>query len=330
MRQLKKLLGTSTVTNTNLIIPTVLHERLIELQQPKLVLANLPGVWHDKSLVGNAGDTKTYTIPFKEGQTGSLIAGEVIGAGGEIPQSEEGIDHQITLQAKKIGVRPVITKEMVEDGQWDMMARNMLKATTAMARLVDEACGRGMTRESGAFPISGINCQYLLERAPALVASGFSFPDDILSMMGAIEANDGTPTDIVMHPNFYPGIRAAEWFKNVTNDVQAGATQPLTAPNGLVGTAYGLRWWQSTNLAYSGAKLKGSGVVVMFDATQMPFVFLDKRALTVENAPDPISDLSSSVFTQRFNVMNIVPSAVAWITGVYQTYYRDVTAGRAF
>jgi hypothetical protein len=328
MRKLRKLLSEGSVANTGLILPQVLVDRLIEIQGSKLVLRNLPGVFTDNS-VRTMGDTATYTITIKPGTAGSAVAYENIGPGGEIPQSEEGIDHQITLQVKKAGIRPVVPKELVEDGKWNMLSRNIMKATDAMARLVDEGVGRGMTTESGAFPITGINCQYLLERQGAVTASGFSFPDDFLAMQSALEVNNGKLTDVVMHPNFYPGIRAAEWFKNVSNTVQAGATGPA-GPNGFVGEGYGVRFWQSTNLAYSGTTIAGSGVVIGYDAGQMPFVFLDKRPLTIENAPDPIHDLSSSVFTQRFNVMNIQPSAVCWVTGVYKTYYRDVTAGRAF
>lgn len=328
MRQLKKLLGVSTLQNTDIIIPEVLHSRLIELQDSKMVLRTLPGFWTDSELVGNSGDTKTYQMGIKPGGTGAVIASEVA-PGGEIPESEEGIGSEITLKVRKIGVRPSITTEMIEDGKYDMMARNIVKATTAMARRVDEACGRGMTQESGAFPSSGLNSYNLITRSIA-VASGFSFPDDVLTMMNALETNDGRPTDIIMHPNFYPGIRAAEWFSPVMNRPEQGPTSPLTAPNGYVGAGYGLRWWQSPSLAYSGTKIKGSGVVIMWDADQLPFVFLDKRALTVDNVKDPVRDLASAVFTQRFNVMNVVPSSVVWITGIYQTYWRDVTSGRAF
>jgi hypothetical protein len=315
MRQLRKLIQTGSTANTSMIIPTIYHAATIKAINQKLVLQNMPGWWTDNQLQG-AGDTVTYQNDFE-----TTMAAGLVSPGAQIPESEMPYSGQITLQVKKAGIRPMITTELIEDGKYDEMSRQQINAIFKMAQFVDQACGRGMTQESGAFPTSGINSLRLIERAPTVTASGFTLPDDLLKMVGAIEANNGRATDVVMHPNFYLGIRGAAWFAPAVQ-VQDGATG-FSGPNGLVGTAYGLRWWQSTNLAYSGTTLAGSGVVMVYDATQNPFVFLNKRPLTVKSISDVERDIVGLAFTQRFNAMNIVPSAVCWVTGVYGTYYRE-------
>jgi len=315
-RQLRKLIGIASNVNTEMLIPEVLHAAAIKAVDMKLILQKLPGFWNDNDLLGAKGDTKTYQFDLQDTMDADLVA-----PGAEIPESEEPYTSEITLKVRKIGVKPMIQQEMIEDGRFDEMARQTNRAIYKMARLVDRACGRGMTQESGAFPASGANSARLTDRQATVVGSGFTIPDDVLAMVSAIEKLDGKPTDIIMHPNFYPGIRAADWFAPSV-DVQEGSAG-LAGANGFVGTAYDLRWWQSKNLAYSGTHVAGSGVVIMWDATQQPFAFLNKRSLTVKNIVNDERDIVGVAFTQRFNVMNVVPSAVVWVTGVYRTYYRE-------
>jgi hypothetical protein len=323
MRQLKKLIGIGSEWNTDMLIPEVLHSTVIQLVDRKLVLKNLPGFWMDNDLVGAPGDTKTYQRSLEDVMEPTETA-----PGAAAPEAEEPYTGEITLKVRKLTFKPAIEKEMIEDSKFNEMARQMNRATFKMARAIDEAAGRGMTMESGAFPITGMNCQTLLDRQATVVASGLTMPDDILKMISALEKNEGKATDIIMHPNFYPGIRATEWFKNVSNPPVDSITGPA-GPNGLVGEGYGLRWWQSTSLAYSGTRLAGSGIVLMWDAGQSPFVFLNKRDVTIENVNDVDRDIVAAKFSTRFNVMNVQPSAVVWVTGVYSTYYRTV-ADRVF
>ena len=319
MRQLRKLIGTQTGNTESLVIPEVLNKAAIKAIDTKLVIQKLPGFFLDNQLLTDKGDTKTYTFALEDN-----MAGDIVAPGAEIPESEELYTSEITLKVRKIGVRPMITTELIEDGRWDEMGRQMQRATYKMAFLIDRACGRGMTQESGAFPATGLNSARLIERAPTDAASGLTIPDDILNLVDAIEQNNGRATDIIMHPNYYRGIRATAWFAPSVERMQDGATGPVNTENGLVGTAYGLRWWSSKNLAYSGSHVLGSGLAIAWDATQAPFAFLNKRPLTLKTNYDFNRDINGFQFTQRFNVMNIQPSAVAWITGLqHKTYYRE-------
>lgn len=317
MRQLRKLIQIGSASNTDMLIPEVLHGAAIKAVDAKLVLQKLPGFWVDNDLL-RGGDTKTYQFDLEDTMDADLVS-----PGAQIPESEEPYTSEITLKVRKIGIRPLITREMIEDGRFDEAARQMNRATFKMARLVDRACGRGMTQESGAFPASGANSARLIERMAAVKASGFTMPDDLLTLVGAIEKNEGRATDIIMHPNYYVGIRATDWFAPSIKPLQEG-NAGFANDNGLVGTAYGLRWWQSNNLAYSGSTLTGSGVAIVWDAGQMPFAFLNKRPLTIKTITNDERDIEGFAFTQRFNVMNVQPSAVAWITGLqHTTYYRE-------
>ena len=317
MRQLRKLIGTQSGNAESQIIPEVLHSSLIKAIDQKLVLQKLPGFWVDNDLQ-RGGDTKTYTFDLADSMEADLVS-----PGAQIPESEEPYTSEITLKVRKVGIRPMITREMIEDGKWDEMGRQTARATYKMARLIDRACGRGITQESGAFPASGTNSARLIERMAAVKASGFTMPDDLLTLVGALEANNGRATDIIMHPNYYVGIRATDWFAPSIKPLEEG-NAGFANDNGLVGTAYGLRWWQSTNLAYSGSTLTGSGTAVVWDATQLPFAFLNKRPLTIKQIVNDERDIVGLAFTQRFNVMNVVPSAVAWVTGLqHTTYYRE-------
>jgi len=318
MRQLRKLIGVDSSTNTDLVIPEVMNKAVIKAIDQKLVLAKLPGFYLDNQLLNIGGDTVTYQFAT----TDTMDVAEV-SPGAQIPESEEPFTSEITLKVRKIGIRPKIMNELIEDSKYDEAARQLDRATFKMARYIDRACGIGMTKESGVFPIgSGINSARLIERSPALAASGFTIPDDVVTMIGALETNEGTATDIILHPNYYVGIRAAAWFAPSVQ-MQQGNT-PLVGQNGLVGTAYGLRWWQSKHLAYSGSRHLGSGVAIMWDAGQNPFAFLNKRPLELKRIDDPEYDVQGFAFTQRFNVMNVQPSAVVWVTGLqHKTYYRE-------
>lgn len=316
VRQLRKLMGIGSASNTEMLIPEVLHGAAIKAIDQKLVIQKLPGWWVDSELAGGKGDTKTYQYDLED-----KMEADVVSPGAQIPESEEPWTSEITLKVRKVGIRPNITGEMIEDSRFDEMARQTNRAIYKMARLVDRACGRGMTQESGAFPASGMNSQILLERVATVVGSGFTLPDDLMSLISALENNGGRLTDLIMSPNFYPGIRAADWFAPSVQIQDGNAGQ--ASQNGLVGEAYGIRWWQSSNLAYSGSYAAGSGVVIGWDAGQMPFVYLNKRPLTIRNIVNDETDTVGFAYTQRFNAMLVQPSAVVWTTGVYKTYYRE-------
>ena len=324
MRQLRKLIQISSADNTtgNMVIPQVLNAATIKYINQSLTLRNMPGFFTDSDMANGPGDTKTYDIDVSD-----TMDADIVSPGAQIPESEEPYSTQITLQVKKIGLRPMITQEMIEDGRYDEMGRQQSRAVYKIARLIDRACGRGMTQLSGAFPSSGANSLRLIERAPTVGGSGYTLPDDLINQMLAIELQGGHPTDFVAHPNFYAGIRAASWFApniNVTQEQLGAAGQTNQAGGGgLVGTAYGLRFWQSPNLAYSGTHVAGSGVVIVYDANQMPFTYLEKRPLTIKPIVDAERDIVGLQFLTRFNTMNLVPSAVCWVTGVYKTYYRQ-------
>jgi len=122
MRELRKLLGINSNTNTEMLVPEVLHSAVIQAIDRKLVLKALPGFWIDNDLVGG-GDTKTYQKALEDAMEPSEIA-----PGGDYPESEEAYTGEITLKVRKLGFKPMIEKEMIEDSRYDEMARQTSRA----------------------------------------------------------------------------------------------------------------------------------------------------------------------------------------------------------
>ena len=191
------------------------------------------------------------------------------------------------LKPKKYGVALRITKELLEDGKWNMLERNIYRAGIEIAEnetsvIVSDA----------------------LDSAANTVAGGAAVTiANITRAMQYLEDSDYTPTTMFIGTEVLNDLRNIDTFVEFQ---KVGNTEMLT--RGYLGNVYGMNVIRvSANAGFT----KTTAYVI--DNTQA-YAFVEKRPLTVENFDLVTFDMSGAVVSQRFAVGALRTSAIAKIT----------------
>lgn len=206
--------------------------------------------------------------------------------GGEIPISEEAYSFK-TIDAKKSGLRPAITREMIEDAHWDVLARQLEEGARAMGEFEStEIIGKQIT-DAGS--------------TVAAASSGTLAWADVAGMIGTM-GNLNRPPDIL----------AVNWteFADLLKD---SAIQNLVlydkqdafVPGGPIAYVPGMKILVSS--------LVTSATALLVNSRYATALFL-RRDITIEDYEDPKNDLQGAVFTERWNHETIDANAIGTVT----------------
>ncbi len=153
-----------------------------EALQPNLIFRELVTLWHTSNptyrfiraiLIPRAFDVQEAT---------------------EIPIAGEKYDY-IDVNMRKIGVRPQISRELVEDAVWDVVARQLAEGGRAMAQKENEL-GLAILNTAGN---SGNNYQgYGLAQDAA--SHGTLAYGDVVGSIGQLRGQNAFPSDLVVNP----------------------------------------------------------------------------------------------------------------------------------
>jgi len=284
----RELLQTEGLATTNLI-PTEVYATVLEGSEPAKCMRNAIAVYRMPSHV--------MTVPY--GETGTYAS--VVAEGAEVPIETETISVG-TLTADKYAVRPMISREMVADAKFDIIAGEirkagykienalnrlalnvMIDATGADAGTYQTDCGG-----SGATPLA-----FTAKAVGTLVGRGFQC------------------TDIIMCPEFYGLIMSAftSLSTSTADRVTAGGIAPSTlfgANTHLLGVADSAAtyvWGFSSN-GYFGALLvdrNAAGCIGM------------REDINVEQYSDPVRDLVGMKVAARFDAISLLGTAQQWV-----------------
>lgn len=280
-KQIQEYIGTEDGTPGTLLIPKLIMPTLIEAVDKALLPRELASVvWGPTQIQGSS-----FSINLESPDT---IAINIVGEGAEVPMG--AIDFtSVTYTPVKYGVAIRITREMMEDSQFELFNRNIA------------AAGKKFAEKETNLVLTA------LDGANSTVTGGASITiADITSGMLNVENEDYAPTDIIM------GLEVLNDLRNIDTFVEAdkAGNTNLMARN-FIGTLYGMNVAKfSTNAAPTTTYKKYAYV---FDRSQAYGIAI-KRDLTIENFNLPTFDMQGAVLTMRIDVKLHRSKAVSKLT----------------
>lgn len=282
VEKIQELLTTATGTEGSLLIEKKIFDTLIQAVKKRLIGRQLAAYTIGPD--GIPGSSVDINLVTPDSMRVYAVA-----EGAAIPLDAPAYT-SINLKPIKYAVRIAVTKEMMEDGKWNMLENALMYA------------GRELAENEDLLII-----QDALDNAASTQAGGAAMTiSDITTAMLGLENNDYKPTDLLM------GYEVLADLRNIDTFVEAnklGTREMLET--GFIGTLLGMKCWQfSTNVAPSSTYAKYAYVIDKDHA----FVVAEKRPVTVENYDDKTFDLSGAVATQRLKVSYLRTAAIYKIT----------------
>ena len=229
--------------------------------------------------------TKTNSLRYVMGSAGTYA--EEVPEGAEIPIKTDSYS-KADFEIKKVGTRPLITRELIDDGLFDVVELELKKA----GQRVENKLNRDAIAELIA-NASGSQGYY---NASAVGVS------DIAKAIGTMKSANRTPDTLVITPDFEAMLLRDS---NLVYVNRAGS--PETLRRGMIGQIFGLNVYTlgvtTANGSWTGANQSGIGAVLL-DSTCAGAIAM-KRDVTVERYEDPIRDLEGISVTMRYGVKTL-------------------------
>lgn len=278
----KELLTRDAATEGSLLIEKKIYDTLIDpvvrtrVGRQFAAITISPDQIKGSSIDIDTTDPKTHVV-------------RVISEGASIPLSSVTWS-SFNVKPEKYGMRIAVTKEMLEDGKWDLLKYNIEQAGYFMA-----------------FNEDSLLLSQALDNATNTQAGGAALTiSDITAAMLYLE-NEDYKADVLLI-----GKEAANDLRNIDTFVEAnklGSREMLE--NGMIGTIFGMKVVEfSTNSAPSTTYAKYAYVI----DSKHAYVCVEKRPITIENYDDKTHDLQGATVTQRIRYRHLRADAICKIT----------------
>jgi len=208
-----------------------------------------------------------------------------IAEGAEIPVGTEDYD-SVTLTPKKYGVRPLISREMIEDAEWDVIEYQLAEAGRAMADLETEKIILEMISDAGNSVAAG--------------TSGTLAYADVVNILKECMIDEFVPDVLAIHPSEF-----ADLLKDAAIQKAMDWGGPAVAPTGRIANLLGMRVLVSTKVT--------SGTALVVDSKHAGVLFI-RRDVTVEEYEDPVKDLAGVAVTARWIYDTLRANAIGKVT----------------
>ena len=209
----------------------------------------------------------------------------LVGEGAEIPLDQVSYT-STNIKPAKYGVAIRITRELLEDGKWNLLQHNVQYA------------GRRMAENETSLVVTA------LDSAANTVSGGASITiANVTRAMQYLEDSDFAGTTL------FVGMEVLNDLRNIDTFVEFNKVGNLEMlQKGFLGNIYGLNVVRvSTNAGMT------TTTAYVVDKNQA-YCIVEKRPITVENFDLPTSDMSGAVLTQRIDVQPLRTNAIAIIT----------------
>jgi HK97 family phage major capsid protein len=276
---LKEILTTASTSGGNLI-PSYLYDTVFESVRDELV-CRPKAAMVITTIPGSSVDIDTTDR--------NSISVQEVAEGAEIPIDVQAYS-TFNLKPKKYAVRPLITKEMIEDSKYDVIDLNLREAGYQMARNED-------------------NIVFATLTTGAAAASHTITGSTAITIANITEAISDLEIDGYKADTMYVSPQIACDIRNIDTFVEAdklGSTE--MREKGFIGKIYGMSVIENAHVSQS----------TTYDCyiidSRYAFVIAEKRPVTIENYDDKTRDMSGIVVTQRINTRYLFKEAIAHIT----------------
>jgi len=294
-RKFQELLATRDTDSLNQLIPEVLSG-ISPVSRYPIIGRDLVDV--NTSILGKPGRSVVYIkekmstdVPRKL----SIYDPVEIPEGGGVPEAHEEIEY-VTSIPKKYGKRPMVTKELIEDAQWDVIARNTQLVMTAAKEFEDKKILDAL--HTGAYSGNAITTSSSDTLALSEIRKGIRY----LARFG------WKATDIVVNPAFWESMMSYSWAATSDNTSQEWKSNLFNT--GRMPPVFGIPVTMTPLLEDDSS---GNSRALIL-ARKICGVLTLKRDWTLEAVSDPVTDQQGLVLTARFDVVVLHPSAIVPIT----------------
>jgi len=239
-------------------------------------------------------NTNTYQVRITK-ESGNLGKAVDVAEGAAIPIDTETFS-TVDLVIKKVGTRPVITNEMIEDGLWDMVEFELMRAGQKIEHKLNYDVINEATDKTTYAAISNVNAGAAFTLANVLEAI-----KDILDY-------DYVPTDMIMTPFAEHNLISSN---NLLQAHMAGSDAALR--NYDLGKIFGLNLhrltvdgWTTGTYKWNSGNDTANDVHALVCDPSYCFIGM-RRDITVEQYDDPIHDLIGIAATMRYGVKTVQP-----------------------
>ena len=263
----------------SVLIPRTLYGTLIRAVRKQLIFRALAAkVFGPSSIPGSSID-----VPM---QTPESMVVHPVGEFGVVPLDIEGYT-SFNMRPRKYGVRLMISKEMMEDSLFDVMALNV------------ETAGYELADNEESLIINTLDTATAQSDSTRVANSNATLPiTDITAGMQGLEEEGYVCTHMIV------GTEIANDLRNIDTFVEADKAGINDPSKRLIGKIYEMKVITSRNVAAKRAYI--------IDAT-WSFVIADKRAVTIEKYFDAARDTGFAVATERFSTRYLRSAATARI-----------------
>lgn len=292
--------------DASVLFPRVISDTLLRPREP----------W----MIGQALIAKTVyldNVKSVEFPVLGALRASVVGEGQEYPdQILPATKQVIDLKTQKHGLKVSITKEMIEDSMWDIVALHIEAAGYALARHKEELIWNEFsTVGHKVFDNNGTDSNGYTTGKDIHQASNYSVAfNDFIFTMGALVSQGYTPTDIIMHPLAWAVFATDPIIRNVMyTQSQIGQTVWTSPPmfDQQANVPWNLSYQVSPfcPLAY-GAQLTGPGSglaatnitdIYVVDRNHAAII-LQRDDPSVDTFEEPLRDLQSMKISERYTV----------------------------
>ena len=280
-KYIQELLQTGIGSEGSLLIPATIYDRLIEEVEKALIPRSEAAIYMGPAQIpGSSIDLNLFVV--------NSMSIRSVGEGAEIPIDVPGFSHT-NVKPLKYGVRIPITREMLEDGKWNLMDQSIRYAAKKMAE-----------NETNLILVA-------LDGAANTVTGGAAITiANITRAMQYLEDSDYKPTTMLVGPEVVNDLRNIDTFVEVN---KLGSREMIA--EGFVGVIYGMNVIRfSATAAPSTTYSKYAYVTDKKEA----FAIAEKRPITMDEYDLVTHDMSGAVVTQRIAIALVRSSAVAKIT----------------
>jgi len=281
LKAVQELLSTGTGAQGTLLIPRKIHDTLIEEVDKNLIPRSEAAMYFGPSDIPGSSISVNLATP-------NTMDVRIVAEGAEIPIDQAAYT-DFNLKPVKWGVAVRITRELLEDAKWNMLAHTIKVAGKRFAEKETELILSGALMNYGNMVTGG---------AAITIAN-------ITRAMQYLEDSDYTPTTL------FVGMEVLNDLRNIDTFVEANKVGNRDMlERGFLGTIYGLNVIKfSTNAAPTTTYSKYAFVTDRMHA----YVLAEKRPVTIENFEMPVYDMSAASITWRFVARHLRANSIAKI-----------------
>jgi len=298
-RQFSELLATRDTDSLNRLIPEVLSG--IDAS-PAYPIIGRSLVRVNTDILGKPGRSVIYLkdkystdVPRKL----SIYDPVEIPEGGAVPQTHQEIEYVESIP-KKYGKRPLVTKELIEDAAWNVIARNTAEVMRAAKEFEDKKILDTL--------FDGATTNTFTSTAADTLSIS-----EIRNAIKRLHQYGHRATDIIVSPDFWENMMQFNWaVAAATADTTSASWKERMFNTGNMPPIFGIPVTMTALLEDSDA---GKSRAMVLERQKCGALTL-KRDWTLESVSDPVTDQQGLVVTSRFDVAVIQESAIVAITSL--------------